>query len=366
MVIKELNNMSRPTYLKINPEALLHNVQQVKQHAVGKKIIAMVKSNAYGCDVSIVVPALSKVVDAFGVACIEEALIVRIFNHNLPCILFQGVFSQSEYHLAAAQNFPCVIHNQQQLNWLITTPLENPLSVWIKVNTGLNRLGFDAAEVDGVFATLKHCSWVNEIGLMTHFSRADEPENEYNTTQIRMFDQITPEITLRSMGNSAAILAHMQLKADYVRPGIMLYGVSPFAEKNANELGLQPVMSLNSIITTIHHYPPHTYVGYGATWSSSRPSIIGVVPVGYGDGYPRHIAANTPVLINGQLAPIVGRVSMDMITVDLTDCHDVHLGDAVELWGESLPVEVIARAAGTIAYELLCQVSDRVRMKNLV
>ena len=363
MAIKEPNNLSRPTYLHIDPVALLHNIQQVKLHAPNKKIIAMVKSNAYGCDLPLVVSTLANYVAAFGVACLEEALRVRSLNQEITCILFQGVFTQDEYHLAAKHKLSCVLHSKHQLEWLLNTKLSSKISVWLKANTGLNRLGFNPDEIDDIFNTLKNCPWIEKVSLMTHFSRADEPENAYNALQIKLFEQIMPENNTieRSIGNSAAILSHMQLNADFVRPGIMLYGVSPFAEKNGQDLGLQPVMSLKSKITTIYHYPANTYVGYGGTWCSNRPSKIGIVPVGYGDGYPRHIAANTPVAVGGYLAPIVGRVSMDMITIDLTDCPDVHLGDAVELWGSLLPVEVIARAAGTIAYELLCQVTDRVR-----
>ena len=258
-----------------------------------------------------------------------------------------------------------MIHAPHQVDWLLNTKLSLPLDVWIKVNTGLNRLGLDIDEVQGVFEKLTSCAWVNKIGIMTHLSRADEPKNEYNIKQLKLFDSVLPnnQTINRSIGNSAAILSNMPLNANYVRPGIMLYGVSPFAEQNGIDLGLRPVMSLRSKIIAIHHYPLGAEVGYGGIWRAQRPSVIGVVPVGYGDGYPRHIAPNTPVAIGKYLVPIVGRVSMDMVTIDLTDFPDVHLGDAVELWGETLPIEVVARSAGTIAYELLCQMTKRARIQ---
>lgn len=355
--------MSRPTRLLIEPGALLHNLSQIKRFAPNKNIIAMVKANAYGCGVGEVVPVLEGQVHAFGVACLEEALAIRKLGSQTQCILFQGVFTPDEYRVVMQHQFVCVIHNAQQLQWLLNSSLPSPIKVWVKVNTGMHRLGFKITEVQDVMNQLIACDWLNkEIGLMTHLACADESEREENLRQISLFKEIKVKgFTQQSIANSAAIIALPETHADVVRPGIMLYGVSPFADRTARDLGLIPVMRFMSAISAIHHNPPKAQVGYGGVWSSDKPSVIGVVAAGYGDGYPRHISEDTPVWIKGREVFIVGRVSMDMLTVDLTDHPDIQVGDAVELWGPHILVEQIARSAGTIGYELLCQISERVR-----
>jgi len=356
--------VARPTYLEIDANALCHNISRVKSYCKGKQeIIAMVKANAYGCGISAVIPIIEGKVDALGVACLEEASVVRKLTH-CPCILFQGIFSAEELHQVVSLNLECVIHHQLQLKWLLSTPLLKPIRVWVKVNTGMQRLGFEPHEVREVLSALNDCPWVDEkLSLMSHMACADEPLHPMNQAQLELFKTLTwTDFTLRrSIANSAMILSKSNELYDVVRPGIMLYGVSPFTDQSAFELDLRPAMHFISAISVIHTYPPNRPVGYGGKWKSKKEARIGVVPVGYGDGYPRHIALNTPVWINGQLAPIVGNVSMDMLTVDLTDMTHVCVGDRVELWGSNLPVEEIARKAGTIAYELICQVSPRVR-----
>jgi alanine racemase len=357
--------MSRPTKIVIDSSALLHNLAQVKRYAPGKKVTAMVKANAYGCGLSAVVPILEGQVDAFGVACLEEALAIRALGSTTLCLLAQGVFSQEEFHRAAVHHCACVLHHPQQLEWLLSTALAKPLSIWIKLDTGMHRLGFKPHELPAVVEALRLCPWVDkEIGLMTHLACADEPSRPENLQQIAAFDSIQlPGLSQRSMANSAALIALPQTHADVVRPGIMLYGVSPFSEKTSLELGLRPVMRFSSALSAIYHYPPFASVGYGATWHSEKASIIGIVAVGYGDGYPRHIGIGTPVFIEGQEVPIVGRVSMDMLAVDLTEVPAARIGDSVELWGTNVLVERVAQSAGTIGYELLCQITDRARVK---
>ncbi|KTC81467.1 alanine racemase [Legionella brunensis] len=358
--------MARPTRVQIDATALLHNLNFIKRCAPGSKVIAMVKANAYGCGLAAVVPVLEGQVYAFGVACLEEAMAIRALGIRSDCVLFQGVFNPEELHLVAAHKLQCVIHQPYQLQWLLANPLANKIRVWVKVNTGMHRLGFAPQEVHEIINALTNCPWVDsEIGLMTHLACADEPDHPSNQRQLQVFRELDlPAIKLtKSISNSAAILALPETHADVVRPGIMLYGVSPFNNQTGQELGLMPVMRFVSAISAIHHYPAQARVGYGGTWQTSRPSIIGVVAVGYGDGYPRHIAQNTPVWVNGSHVPIVGRVSMDMLTVDLTNCPEVKVGDPVELWGQHIPVESIALSAGTIAYELLCQFSPRVRQE---
>ncbi|MFY7697736.1 MAG: alanine racemase [Legionella sp.] len=361
--------MTRPTFAHIDTNALLHNLQRIKCLAPQKKIIAMVKANAYGCGLSSVLPVIDGHVDAFGVASLEEAIIIRRLGSRSECILFQGVFSAEELDLVASLNLQCVIHHAEQLQWLLRRALPHKIKVWLKVNTGMHRLGFQPNEVYDISTTLQNCSWINdEIGIMTHLACADEPSHIKNQQQLAQFTalKLPAGNFIRSIANSAAILAIPDSHADIVRPGIMLYGVSPFPEKIGRDLGLIPVMRFVSAISAIHHYPAGSEIGYGARWSSDKPIVIGVVAVGYGDGYPRHITSDTTVWVNGYYAPIVGRVSMDMMTINLTHCPGVVVGDIVELWGQHIPVERIAQAAGTIAYELICQVSPRARNHPLV
>lgn len=323
----------------------------------------MLKANAYGCGVQRVAPILEGQVDAFGVACLEEALAIRAMGCRTQCVLVQGIFSLDELMIVSQHQFASVLHQHQQLQWLLNNPLPNPIKLWIKVNTGMNRLGFKAHELQGIMNALQACSWVDQdIGLMTHFACADEPDRAENQNQMALFEAINISgFTQRSLANSAAIISFPQAHADVIRPGIMLYGVSPFANKTSFDLGLKPVIRMISAISAIHYNPPLSAVGYGGLWTSDKPSVIGVVAVGYGDGYPRHISVNTPVWVKDREVLIVGRVSMDMLTVDLTDHPDVVLGDPVELWGTHILVERIAKSAGTIGYELLCQLTERVR-----
>ncbi len=357
--------MSRPTRIDIDTSALAHNVRRVKQCAPGKKIIAMVKANAYGCGLPVVLPILEPAVDAFGVACLQEALAVRALGSERDCILFQGIFSPDELPLLADKNLQCVIHQQHQLNWILTSPQPKKIKVWLKINTGMNRLGIACHEMNDMITALSDCPWVdNDIGLMTHLACSDDLHHESNQKQLQIFNHLPNFecISERSMANSAAILTQPDMHFDAVRPGIMLYGISPFAHQIGQHYDLKPVMRFVSAITAIQRYAPSTPIGYGATWQSEQASVIGLVSVGYGDGYPRHIAPGTLVWVNGDVVPIVGRVSMDMITVDLTNCRSKAVGDPVELWGEHIPIETVAKQAGTIAYELICQITQRVRI----
>jgi alanine racemase len=325
--------------------------------------MAMVKANGYGCGLSSVVPVLGEEADWLGVACLEEAIVVRRLS-ACDCILMQGVFSAAELHDVALLGFHIVVHHRAQLEWLLTTPLSSSIRVWVKVNTGMQRLGFLPPDVNGVISALQACPWVqDEIGVLTHLACADEPLHPQNQAQLDQFNQLLlPKGNYRrSLSNSALILSRPDCRQDVVRPGVMLYGVSPFSGQDGSAWGLKPVMRFVSALSVVFTCPAGVSVGYGATWQCAKPTRIGVVAVGYGDGYPRHIGSGTPTWVNGTIAPIVGRVSMDMLTVDLTDCPDACEGDVVELWGPHIPVERIAEKAGTIAYELICQVSPRVR-----
>lgn len=356
--------MARPTHVGIDKTALIHNLLKIRECAPDRKIIAMVKGNAYGCGLSAIVPTLEGRVDAFGVACIEECLAIRRLGSTTDCILFQGIFEPDEFNMLAQLNLQCVIHQKQQLQWLLATPQPKALKIWVKVDTGMHRLGFHPSEAVEVIETLRRCNWVDkDIGLMSHLANADRPQHADNDEQLSLFRQTAERLSgqlMLSMANSAAIYALPGAHFDAVRPGIMLYGISPFPERTGLELGLKPVMRFSSVISAIHHYPPYSPIGYGSTWHSREASIIGVVPVGYADGYPRHVT-DAHIWVNHCFAPVVGRISMDMLTVDLTHCPACKEGDEVELWGNHLPIETIAQSAGTIAYELLAQMTNRPR-----
>lgn len=362
-------SMSRPTYLYINQAALLHNFRMIQKYSNNKKIIAMVKANAYGLGIKDVVPTLAQYVDGFGVACSEEAMEIRQLGLDVECILFQGLFDISELDRAYKYRFQVVLSKQRELEWLLTKPAHEKIKVWVKVNTGMHRLGFAVEEVAAVIERLRLCPWVDsDINLMTHLACADEPNSKRNTYQLEKFSSLTKLYVNMptSIANSAAIIGLPKAHGDIVRAGIMLYGVSPYSHQLGVDLGLQPVMRFVSKIVAIYHYEKNSPIGYGATWQSDKPTVIGVVPVGYGDGYPRHIKENTKVWVKGLEVPIVGRISMDMMTIDLTDYQDIQLDDEVELWGTYIPVEKVANAADTIAYELLTQVSNRVIRKHEV
>lgn len=351
--------MPRPTRLQTNHHALLHNVACIKRMAPKQQIVAMVKANAYGCGIEHIVPTLEGQVDAFGVVLLEEAQAIRRLGARTPCVVFQGAFEAQDWQVIANEGFSAVIHQARQLEWLLDIPLNRPVRVWVKVDTGMHRLGFLPDDVARVLKALDRCPWViKPLTCMTHFASADLNLPSVDA-QWRCFEKLPLQMQLKSAANSAAIFNLPHTHADIVRPGICLYGVSPFSEKTGLDLGLQAVNIFSSQIIAIHHLQPGESVGYGGTWTAQRPSKIGVVAAGYGDGYPRHIQPNTAVAIRGQTANIVGRVSMDSLTIDLTELSEVKIGEPVELWGKQLPIEWVARSAGTIAYELLCKIKRR-------
>lgn len=355
--------MSRPTHIHFDPDALLHNIKRVSFFAPQQKIIAMVKANAYGCGIENVVPILKDHIDAFGVTCTDEAAAIRRLSPDSRCILFHGMYSANELDIIEQLNLECVIHQPMQLQWLCHKPRRSALKIWIKINTGMNRLGFCINEVPSVISHLQTCQWISsDIGLITHLASADEPDNPLNQQQLDAFNRLRADYPtlICSVANSAAIMSFPASHLDYVRPGIMLYGISPFTHRTGQDFGLKPVMHLTSKVITIYNYPAHTPVGYQSTWQSDKPSRIGVVPIGYGDGYPKHLRPGASVWIADRKIPIVGRVSMDLLTIDLTGYPEVEQGADVELWGNNLTIEEVADAAGTIPYELLCQVTSRV------
>lgn len=348
--------------MTVSASALIHNVATIKRLAPEASIVAMLKTNAYGCGVERVAPELVGHVEALGVATLEEAAQLMRLGIRVPCVVFQGAYEPNDWLNIAQYRWEAVLHQARQLNWLLATPLPQPVKLWIKINTGMNRLGFMPAEMPAVLAALKGCPWVDPHWIfMTHFANADEPAHGLNMQQWQQFQTLFPQEALphRSVANSAAILTGLGKGAGWVRPGLMLYGVSPFSAQTGGQLGLRPVMCFETSVMHCFTVAPGASVGYGSTWVAPRPTRVGVVAAGYGDGYPRCVAPQTPVVIQGQRVPIIGRISMETLTVDLTQFPSVQAGDAVALWGETLPIEEIAQAAGTIPYELMVKVRER-------
>lgn len=355
--------MSRPTTVTIDLAALAHNLQRVRVFAPASKVIAMVKANAYGHGLVEVAKTLT-LADAFGVACMEEGMALREAGITQPIILMEGVFAASELHLAVQANFMLVIHHLAHLDMLTTFKFPRPVAVWLKINTGMNRLGFDYNTAQQVLTRLNSMSdcILQPIGIMSHFSNADDNDLAITLGQIAAFECWGRDLAyVRSMSNSAGIMRYPQAHYDWVRPGLMLYGASPFKGSYAAEYNLVPVMSLKSRIIALQQVATGEAVGYGGDWRAPQPSLIAVVGIGYGDGYPQAASSGTPVLIGDYECKLVGRVSMDMLAVDVTNCPPTvaRLDQEVTLWGQGLPVERVAKFCNSSPYELLTRMTPR-------
>lgn len=355
--------MSRPTQITIDLGALQHNLQMIRKLAPKSAVLAMVKSNAYGHGLERIALAL-KDANALGVACIEEGMQLRNAGVKNSIVLMEGLFRSDELVRAVEGKFTIVVHNLQQVEMLEQHPAIGPISIWLKIDTGMHRLGFQPSDANAMYQRLMNCSAVKKpIGLMTHFAESDAADTSSTLRQIELFNAATKDLAgPRSLSNSGGILAWPEAHGDWVRPGIMLYGASPLAHRHGGEHGLQPVMSLTSELIAIHKLKKGDRVGYGGTWICPEEMNIGVVAIGYGDGYPRHAKNGTPMLVNGKRCPLAGRVSMDMITVDLTTQPNAKVGDPVVLWGNGLPVEVVAGYSDTTGYELLTRITQRVHV----
>ena len=349
----------RQATVYIDSDALQYNLNRVKQLAPHSKIVSMVKANAYGHGVKDCLAALDAT-DAFGVACLEEALEIRQLGYIQPITLIEGVFSEDEMQQVIEHKLECIVHHSQQVEWLIRHQQAYNalgLKVWVKLNSGMNRLGFKVTEIIDVIQRLKAEGF--SCVLAMHFANADadHPLNEQQKQQFLHVKQACDPI-LASCCNSAAIYKYPELHFDFVRPGIMLYGASPFADRNVHELDLKPVMTLSAEIIALNQIQQGEYVGYGSSYTASCASNIAIVSIGYGDGYPRAYVKPNFVTINQQLVAVVGRVSMDMIAIDVTHIN-TEIGTPVELWGKHRLVDDVAAANGTIGYELLCRLSNR-------
>ncbi|EHK90143.1 alanine racemase [Aggregatibacter actinomycetemcomitans] len=351
----------KPATAKISSVALKHNIQTIKQKAPESKIIAVVKANAYGHGVVFVSSAVENLVDCFGVARLEEALKLRSNGITKPILLLEGFFSSKDLPVLAVNNIQTVVHSQEQLDALEQAKTPNPIKVWLKIDTGMHRLGVHLDEVDAFYQKLKLLPCVDpNIGFVSHFSRADELECGYTEKQLARFLWATEgKGGGRSISASGGILFWQDAHLDWIRPGIIMYGISP-NNIAGKEYGLIPVMNLTSSLIAVREHKKGEPVGYGGVWVSDKDTKIGVVAIGYGDGYPRDVPEGTPVYLNGRRVPIVGKVSMDMLTVDLGADSQDKVGDEVILWGKALPIEEIAAITGIISYELITKLTPRV------
>tara|TARA_R110002110_G_scaffold400317_1_gene616627 strand:+ start:44855 stop:45937 length:1083 start_codon:yes stop_codon:yes gene_type:complete len=357
----------RRAWAEINLQALQHNYQVVRAYAPKSKILAMLKANAYGHGLVYVAKAL-KEADAFGVASMDEALVLRQAGLTNPIFLMEGFFQSDALDLLQDCQLTTVIHNFEQMKALQDSQFEKPVPVWLKVNTGMNRLGFHPDDFLAVYQQLKKIKAVDLQGVMTHFPQADDLDCDMTKKQINQFNAMLMGLTehnrlQKSLANSAGIMAWPNSHQDWVRPGLMLYGASPVMNQSSSHLNLKPVMQLFAEVIAIQSVAPGQTVGYGGTWKAQTKSKVAVVSIGYGDGYPWHAQTGTPVLINDKICKTVGRPSMDMLTADVSHMTDIAIGDKVTLWGQNLPIEVIAKSGNTISYEIFCRLTERVSRK---
>ncbi|WP_394204368.1 alanine racemase [Shewanella waksmanii] len=346
---------------EISSDALQYNLQRLRQLAPNSRVMAVVKANGYGHGLLNVARSVS-MADGFGLARLEEALAMRQGGVTAKLLLLEGIFRQHDLHQLVTHNIDTVVHHESQLQMLENEKLTKPVAVWMKIDTGMHRLGFSVSQFKQMYARLLACPNVAKpIHLMTHFACADEPKNPMTADQLAKFEQLTQGLNgERTLANSAATLYWPQTQADWIRPGIALCGVSPVVGDLGANHGLRPAMQLMSQLIAVREHKAGEPVGYGSYWRAKKDTLLGVVAIGYGDGYPRNAPEGTPVWVNGRLVPIVGRVSMDMLTVDLGIDASDKVGDAAQLWGSDLPVEVVAEHIGTIAYELVTKLTPRV------
>ena len=346
---------------EISRHALKNNLARLHELAPSSKVMAVVKANGYGHGLLNVAQCLDNA-DGFGLARLEEALALRAGGVSAKLLLLEGFFRATDLATLVEHDIETVVHHESQIEMLEQAQLSKPVTVWMKVDSGMHRLGFVPDEFHAVYQRLLACKNIAKpINLMTHFACADEPDNNYTATQLATFEALTKGLPgERTLANSAGALFWQQSQANWIRPGIALYGVSPVVGDLGTKHGLIPAMELVSQLIAIRDHKAGQPVGYGSHWVADKNTKLGVVAIGYGDGYPRNAPLGTPVLINGRLAPIVGRVSMDMLTVDLGGDAGDKVGDKAVLWGKDLPVEEVAEHIGTIAYELVTKLTPRV------
>ena len=360
--------MPRPIRATISATALAHNLTVARRHAGDAKVWAVIKANAYGHGLERAARALAAA-DGYAVLDFQEAARLRVAGIDKPILMLEGIFKPGDVPLLAKYRLTPVIHNSEQVEMLRGAELAHEIDVYLKVNSGLNRLGFTVDNLRPAYNALRLHPRVGQITLMTHFADADGAGGV--KSQLDWFNELTKpfEPQSRSLANSAALVAFPEARGEWVRPGIILYGCSPFvgmsSSRSAASLGLKPAMTLTSEIIATQHLQAGERIGYGGTYEAVGEMTIGVVACGYADGYPRHAPSGTPVLVNGKRARIVGRVSMDMLSVDISDLPEAYIGTPVTLWGEGLSADEVAAACGTLSYELLVKLTARVPVAEL-
>lgn len=354
--------MSRPIQALIDLSALEHNLSVVRSHAPRSRVMAVIKADAYGHGLLRAAEALAEA-EGFAMLELDAAIQLREAGYRQTILLLEGFFDVDELDWIERYDLSTVIHHREQLAMLATSRSRGRLNVFLKLNTGMNRLGFTPAEFPAALEAIQSNPAVGQITLMTHFACADESSGSRSiAAQVQQFRAVAAERYFPcSMANSAAVLRFPETHADWVRPGIMLYGASPFADKSGHDLDLRPAMTVSSRIIAVQTLRMGDGVGYGHAFRADRPMRVGVVAGGYADGYPRHAPTGTPVLVDGRRTRVVGRISMDMLNVDLTDIGNAGIGSRVTLWGQDMPVEEVAHAAGTVGYELLCALAPRMQ-----
>ena len=355
--------MPRPIRATLSAAALRHNYAVAKLTAPHARVLAVAKANAYGHGFDRVARALTHA-DGFATLEIDNAIALRNGGFEGTILLLEGFFDPAELRTVQAAELATVIHSPEQVHMLEAETPTRKIDVWLKLNTGMNRLGFPAQEARRWLDRIERTGCTQSITLMTHFANADQPQGVEE--EMRVFNESTRGMALpRSLANSAALFAHPDSHGDIVRQGITLYGASPFADRLANSLGVHPAMTLSSEIIAVQELKRGDRVGYGGDWASEAAMRIGIVACGYGDGYPRHAPSGTPILVAGGRTKTVGRVSMDMLAVDLRPVPAAGVGSRVVMWGEGIPVDEVAMAAGTVGYELLCAVAPRVPFEEV-
>lgn len=350
----------RPICAAISTSALQHNLNVAKQHAKTSKVMAVVKANGYGHGLINVVHALADA-DGFATVNLASAIDMREAGVEQDILLLEGLFDEEELRIAASFDMSATVHNNTQIRMLENTHLARPINIHLKMNTGMNRLGFKPGDYAAAHERLQQCDNVGKITLMTHFATADEPIGI--TEPLARFQEATKAIDGEvSLANSATILLHPEAHADWVRAGIMLYGAT-VGNKPAADFDLKPAMQFTSELIAVQTVEKGDSVGYGALFTATKQTRIGIVACGYADGYPRHAPTGTPIAVNGAVTQTLGRVSMDMLFCDLSGIVEADVGSPVELWGNTIPVDAVAQASGTIGYELLCAIAPRVPKK---
>lgn len=356
--------MARNTIAHIDPAAIAHNLGRVRQFAPDSRIMAVVKADAYGHRIDLCLPALERA-DMLAVATIEEARAIRRLGSGLPVLLLEGVNDHGDLAVAADLGLELTVHHPHQLEALERFGRSPAARLWLKVDTGMHRLGVPVEAAADMHRRMRSLPGVEQVNLVSHFACAEEPSHPLNAIQLERFGRAVQGLDAeRCLANSAGLINLPEARFEWVRAGLVLYGISPLPDQPARALGLEPAMTLTAELMAVNRVDAGESIGYGARFVAERDTVVGVASIGYGDGYPRSMIDGAPVLVDGRSCRICGRVSMDMITIDLSACPDARVGDEVVLWGQGLPIEKVAEAAGTIPYELVCRITRRVRFRS--